>query len=99
MNAAEDVAILGTAMSLPSKDGSGEGAAAFFAIALGSNFPAYGAGVVVVVGGVVEASGVATFWANAVFLSISSSMFLGPPDAASSFSFRSRSAATFSFQA
>lgn len=62
VDVAEEAAILGTLMSLPSRDdGSGDGAAALFATDLGSYFPAYGAGAGVVVGGVVGVSGVAIF--------------------------------------
>lgn len=88
----------GTAMSLPSRDGTDDVPEACFAIAFGSNFPVYSDG---------DASldPVAGDWGDATagdkpdLLSISFSMFRAPPVVASSRCLRSRSAACFCFQA
>lgn len=94
----DDLALAGTATSLPSGAGSVEDAGVFFAIAFGSNLPVYGPGAASVLGGAGDC-GDAVVGDAPDLLSIWSRMLLAPPEAASSFCFLSRSAACFCFQA
>ena len=96
--AADALAASGTATSSPSTDGVAAAGVALFAIAFGSNFRAGAAGVASVTGAAGD-WGVLTAGDTPDFLSISSKMLFGPPDAAVSRCFRSRSAACFCFHA
>ncbi len=95
---ADVLAISGMAISVPSLFVPDEAAAAFLAIALGSNLPAYGAGDAGVSTGVAGDMGEATA-DSCAFLSISASRLRVPPEASSSFCLRSFSAACFCFHA
>lgn len=98
---ADVLAIFGMAMSVPSLFVADEAAAAFLAIALGSNLPAYGAGDAgaVVSAGVAGDIGEGIAGESCAFLSISASRLRVPPEDSSSFCLRSFSAACFCFQA
>ena len=95
---ADALAISGSATSVPSLAVPVEPLVAFFAIALGSNFPAYGIGEASPLGA--SGDGIDTTTGElAAFLSISSRIFRVPLEASSSFCFRSLSAACFCFHA
>ena len=98
---ADAFGISGNATSVPSLLALDEAAAAFLAIALGSNFPAYGAGDggVAVSIGVAGDAGEAAFGVAWLFLSISASRERVSVEVSSSFCLRSFSAACFCFQA
>lgn len=98
---ADVLAISGIAMSVPNLFVADDAAAAFLAIALGSNLPAYGAGDAgaVVSTGVAGETGEGTAGKSCAFLSISARRLRVPPEYSSSFCLRTFSAACFCFQA
>ena len=90
----------GTATSLPNTAGVAGVEDALFAIAFGSNFPAYGPGVASTPDVAVAGDwGELTAGDKPDFRSISSKILLAPPAAAASRCLRSFSAACFCFQA
>lgn len=95
---ADALAVCGTATSSPSTAGVAAAGAAFFAIAFGSNFPAYSSGVMSLAGTAGDC-GESTAGDTPDFWSISSNILFGSAAAADSRCFRSFSAACFCFHA
>lgn len=97
---ADALAISGSATSFPSVVKPAEAAIALLAMALGSNFPAYGTGEASPLAVAVAGDFGDSVMGDAVaFLSISSRRLRVPPAASSSLCLRALSAACFCFQA
>lgn len=99
LRVADALAVSGSATSFPSVVKAAEAAMALLAMALGSNFPAYGTGEVSTLPVAGDFGGETVMGDAVAFLSISSRRLRVPPAASSSLCLRALSAACFCFQA